>query len=476
VLSGGLFKSSLILIAGPPGTGKTIFGSQIAFHHVAGGGRAVYATVLTESHGRMIANLSSLGYFDPARIPDDFYIVSAYSTLASEGVDGLAKLLRRLARQRSATMLVLDGIATVQLAAKSALEFQCFLLELHASLSIVGCTTVLLGTEHGREGSPENAIVDATIHLRELPAGMRTVRELCVSKLRGSERLGGRHVFELSNAGACVLPRLESVVSRTPHAPDAGRKRMSFGIAHLDEMLRGGIMQGSSTMLLGAPGSGKTLLGLSLLAAGARGGERCFYTGFYESPARIVARANGIGLGFGDLVDRGLIGLAWAPPLEGILDNFAYQLLERVRHDHLSRVFIDGIDGLRSMAAYPERLGPFFIALSDELRALGVTLIVSEETDLFRADIQMPIHTLSAMIENIIFLRYVEIRAHLRRLVSILKVRESDYDSSLREFTISPSGIDVGATFASSEWIMTGHARSVASPGQGAPPAPRGER
>src|SRR5215204_531668 len=100
ILDGGFFQGGLYIIAGPPGAGKTILGNQLCFHHVASGGRAVFVTVLTESHSRMLAHLSSLSFFDPTSLGDRLLYLSGYSVLLSEGLTGLLKLLRRVVRDQ----------------------------------------------------------------------------------------------------------------------------------------------------------------------------------------------------------------------------------------------------------------------------------------------------------------------------------------------------------------------------------------
>src|SRR5262249_19770941 len=150
--------------------------------------------------------------------------------------------------------------------------------------------------------------------------------------------------------------------------PDA--RRENFGIESLDHMLKGGIPTNSSTMLMGVPGSGKTLLGLHFLAAGARLGQPGLYWGFNESPARLSFKANSVGLDFDQLVAQGRIHIRWQAPLEGILDVMGEALIEEVRRTNTRRVFIDGLVGLQKAADYPDRVDNFLIALVNQLDAL----------------------------------------------------------------------------------------------------------
>ncbi len=311
-------------------------------------------------------------------------------------------------------------------------------------------------------------MVDGIIELHFTHVGMRVVRDLEVRKFRGSDQLLGRHHFVITDAGIIVYPRTEALLAM-PSATTTEQERLGTGVSDLDAMLGGGLLAGSTTLLLGPSGSGKSILGLTVLAAGARAGEPGLYFGFFETPPRLIGKGDQVGLDLSTQVQDGRIALVWQPPLERTLDELADRLLTVVRQRGVRRLFIDGLNGFETAAAYPERVGPVFTALSNELRASGVTTIVSLETsDLFSSEISVPIGGISAGVENIILLRYVELDAQLRRLISIMKVRESGYDSAIREFKIGGQGITVAATFASAQAILSGHAR----PGLAASPPP----
>jgi circadian clock protein KaiC len=213
-------------------------------------------------------------------------------------------------------------------------------------------------------------------------------------------------------------------------------------------MLDGGVLSSSTTMVQGPPGCGKTLLGLHFLAAGARAGEAGVHFGFYETPTRLLDKAAQVGLALSAFTTDGLLDIVWQSPLEEILDVLAERVLAAVQRHQARRLVIDGLNGFQSAAVYPERLTRFFTALSHELRRLGVTTLFTVETHtLYEAALEVPIRDLSAVVENILFLRYVEDADRLARVISILKLRESGYDATLRRFTITNHGIEIaGAT------------------------------
>jgi circadian clock protein KaiC len=471
VLLGGFFRGGANLILGPPGIGKTILGAQIAFHHARTGGRAVYLTVLTEPHDRLIDHLRSLRFFEERLIPDSLYFVNGYRELERGGLPAFLEVVKSTIHEHRASVVVIDGASVFSGLTSRPPDLQKFVYELNAHLSSAGCTGFLLST--GGRPVAEEAMVEAMVEsitvLQARIVALRSVAELRVTKLRGSDFLNGSHHFTVTSGGVTVFPRTEAVAARrfaraTPvagEANDPDRQRAAFGIRELDKMLRGGIHAGTTTTLLGAPGSGKTLLGTSFLVHGASRGERGLFFGFFESPNLLAAKAAGVGLDVAQHARAGALAIAWQPPVEQLLDALAVRLLDAVRRQRATRVFIDGMDGFRQVAADPERLHAFFVALGGELRALGATTLLSEEMDLFHPEVLVPLQGLSATIDNLIFLRSVELRAQLRRLLAIVKLRESAHDTSLREFRITERGFAFEKTFESAEAVMTGVAREA---------------
>mgnify|MGYP003350680422 CR=1 FL=1 len=152
---------------------------------------------------------------------------------------------------------------------------------------------------------------DGVIELSDQLIGPRAVRELTVHKFRGGNYLRGRHEVEITSAGMQIHPRTEIQFSAPPERAHEQRERMGFGVAELDRMMRGGPLSGSTLALLGAPGSGKTTLGLSFLIEGARKGQQGTYFGFYEPPPRLLERAEAMGMPLQQHVDDGTIELIW---------------------------------------------------------------------------------------------------------------------------------------------------------------------
>jgi circadian clock protein KaiC len=475
VLCGGFRKGRTYMVMGMPGAGKTILANQVCFHHAGQGGRVLYVTLLAESHTELVSNLHELSFFAPERLPAAITYLSAFNELEQEGLEGLSTLLRKEIRGQNISMLVLDGLVAAAEMAPSAQALKKFIHGLQVVTSLVGCTTLVLTTGGGRGLRAEHTMVDGLILLKQRSQGARTLRELLVRKFRGSAHLLGRHSFEITSAGLVVYPRMESVAETLEPSENPGDARCAFGIAGLDTMLTGGLPMGSTTILLGPPGSGKTLLGLNFLAEGARRGERGHFFAFYDAPRRALNQAASVGLALEPLIPQGLLEMSFRPPTELLIDKLGAQLLEAIRERGIRRIFLDGYDALSKAAVRRPRVARFLAALVNECRVRGVTLVFTVETiSAFGPEVKFPLSGISMVAENILFLRTVELNSELRRFVSILKERNSGYDGTLRELHISHQGLSVGASFTDAQMLLTGLARS--SPGALSRKPPRGRR
>jgi len=460
LLEGGLLRAGVYLVQGPPGSGKTILGNQVCFAQAAVAGRAVYMTLLAESHTRMLAHMRRMSFFRHELIPEQVHYLSAFKVLEGEGLSGLLTVLRKTVTARSATLLVLDGLVSAEEAAPSPKDFKKFVHELQIVCSMTECTTLLLSsTERPRPFLPEHTMVDGILELGDEIHSLRSVRSIVVRKMRGTAPILGRHTVEISDDGIRVVPRFETRASLSMREVRPGDdERVAMGVPELDRMLGGGLPCRSNTMLLGPTGVGKTTLGLQFLAAGAARGEAGVYFGFYEHPPDLLARGRRLQLGFG--IDSSPIELIWQRPVEGNIDVLGDRLLDAIRRRRATRLFLDGMSGFEVSVDDPGRVREVFAALADQLSRDAVTTIYTMETpDLLGPRIEVPVQGVSAITDNIILMRHVELEARLYRLLSILKLRDGDYDGAIREFRITDHGIEIADTFDAAERILTGVAK-----------------
>lgn len=456
VLGGGLLVGDTYLIAGKPGTGKTTLGNQLAFAHAAAGSPVLFATLLTESHDRMLAHLEGFRFFDPALVGERIHYLSLLSTLQDEGVEGVMHMVLTTIRSYQASLLIIDGAGVARMLTGSDFDYARFIHGLQARTALLGCTTLLLAGE--READPVATHVDGVIQLSNEPASARDARWLRVAKLRGSNYLNGRHRFGIGDAGVTVFPRLEAVhadVEPTWHEP---KERLPIGVRGLDAMTAGGLPIGSTTLVLGTPGAGKTLLGLHFLAEGARRGEAGLIATFHETAPALASTAEGAGMDLRPHLNSGLVQVMWRPPLELAPDEWAWQLIAAIDEHRPRRLVIDAFSDLVPLFAIPERRTFFTPALANQLRDRGVTALINLEIDTFAAPhLISPVENVSASVDNAILLRTVELASSLRRMLSILKARQTGFDPTIREFTIGSDGMVVGDPFDAAG-LLTGSA------------------
>ena len=325
-------------------------------------------------------------------------------------------------------------------------------------LTLLGCTAILLTNALDEDNSyAARTMVDGLLQLDDVMDGVRAVRRLIIVKFRGSEYLRGAHFFEIGSEGLRIYPRVEAMFATPSKIPAASKERSGFGIRSLDEMMAGGPPQGTTTLVLGSSGTGKTLLGLHFLGEGARKNEPGLYFGFFESPPRLLKKGDALGLRLSTQVRKGLLEVIWQPAGGLIMDALAEKLFEAVRRRNVKRVVIDGIAGFEESVVRPERLGLFFTCVVNELRGLGVTTVLTEEMrQLFGPEVTIPISGVAGFAENIILVRQLEIFSELRRAIAVMKTRESAHDERLRELRITDKGIEVGDPFELEGAVLTG--------------------
>jgi circadian clock protein KaiC len=291
---------------------------------------------------------------------------------------------------------------------------------------------------------------------------------LQIIKFRGSGFLRGRHAFKITGDGIIVHPRIEALLARPSRDDPGSPGRVRSGLEQLDAMLGGGLPAASTTMVMGPSGTGKTTLGLQFLARSSAT-EPGLMLGFYETPTRIDAKIAAVCQPLRDLIDIGAVEMQWQPPTDDLLDAYGERLLRAVHRRKVQRLFIDGLGAFQEASgSEPGRIGKFLTALMNELRVLGVTTLYTLEVpDIMGPTIRTPIGDLSSLGENLILLRFVELRSRLYRLISVLKVRDSQFDPSLHEYVTSGQGLVIEAAPDSAERIMTGYARQK----EGEPPA-----
>lgn len=456
ILRGGLFKTGIYIVAGPPGSGKTILANQAGFACAAAGKRAVYITLLAETHAQMLSQVQSLAFFDETKVGSDILYLNGFSAVEGEGLSALLQLLRRAVRDHKAELLILDGLLTANAFARSNLDYKKFINELQTWVGLVGCTVLFLTTRTGDLSTqPEYTMVDGIFELDVRRVGMQVERQLHVRKFRGSGFTEGFHSYVITNAGVQVYPRFEAHHIGRPAARPRD-ERVSTGVRGLDRVLDGGLAAGSTTLILGSSGSGKTILGMQFLADGLARGEKTLCFGLFEPPGTFIHKGERLGLPFARAAKAGSFEMLWYVHCERLLDAMALDLMKAVDRLKPKRLLIDGLAGFKTII-HADRMAAFFMVLSEELTRREITTIVTEETrELYVTNIEVPTPGVSAIFHNILFVRHVETKGALTRMLGVMKTRDSAPERTLQEFAITDKGLVLGGKLKSSDPIVRG--------------------
>ncbi|HET9659505.1 MAG TPA: ATPase domain-containing protein [Thermomicrobiales bacterium] len=460
LLDGGLLAGDAYLVSGGPGTGKTTLGNQLAFQHAAAGDSAVIFMFQTEPHEWMLAHLGGFRFVRPELINKRIHYISLLRQIENEGLPAVLQSIQMAVREHHASMIVLDGAGYIDTAHQANSELSSahgrFVRDLQARAAMLNCTCVLLSDRTSQPMLAQH--VDGVIELDYEPVDSRDRRWVRVAKQRGARHLSGRHEFTIGQDGIVVYPRLESVAGRDHPQWESSTHRLSIGVEGIDRMLGGGLIKGSTTAIFGTPGIGKTLLNLQFLGAGGMAGETGLHVTFQETEDALLSTSNRLGLSYGECLNSGCLTVKWQPSLEQSPDGWAWSVLEAVDELRPSRLTIDAFTDVARMFAVPQRQTGFGIAFSNELRNRGVTTLVNLELDsLVSQTVDIPVPRISPMIDSGILMRSVELDSSLRRMVSIVKHRQSWFDSTIREFTIGQGGITIGERFDASK-LLTGSA------------------
>jgi circadian clock protein KaiC len=462
ILGGGIPRNSLYIIAGPPGAGKTILAQQISFAAAKSGIRVIYFTNVSEPHAKLVEHVSGFDFYDPDLIGDRIQIYNITSQIRTRGFKETLDFIVDTVRSEKAGLVVIDSFRGLKHVLEVSVRERGAIFDVAAQLSILGCTSLVIGEYTAAEAQtdPEFAVADGVIHLGLTTQSMQERRWLWVAKMRGVAYLRGEHSFQIGQSGFVTFPRQESLTQAPRYT--ASIERASTGIPELDSMLGGGLIRFSSTLLAGSAGSGKTLISLHFLAAGAAHGERGLMVSFQENPEQLAMRAEQFGLDQQLGIDRGNTEVLFLSPVELDLDVAAMRIREAVESRAVRRIVIDSVAELEFAARDPERFDDFLASLVGFFRGNNVTTLMTREiTQLFGSELNIASRGLSFIVDNIILLRYVELRAQIHRAITVLKARGSNHDKDLRQLLFQDGHVNIGNRFENLSGLMTGLPRVI---------------
>ena len=314
ILQGGIPRFSTLLIAGKPGTGKTILTQNILFNN-AGDQKVLYITTHSEPQIKVLRYQQQFAFFDSSKVMDSVIFRDLGSTIRQKGVLEALSAIDALVREHQPALLAIDSFKAIGDILATPNDFRNFIADLTIRLSVWECTALLVGeyAEDSLENQPEAAIVDGIMCLSGTEERKRQKRYLRVLKMRGTDYIAGEHDLHISGSGVEVYPRWGSDLTERHYGQPRDDKDET-GIEGLDQMLHGGLPAGSTTMVSGSTGAGKTLLSLKWLIQGCHAKEKVLMLSFDENPLQLAKNAASFGWPVQQHMEAGLFNVIMCPP------------------------------------------------------------------------------------------------------------------------------------------------------------------
>jgi circadian clock protein KaiC len=444
VLNGGLEPGAVVVLAGAPGTGKTILAQQICFAAATAENKCIYYTTMSEPHTKLVRHLEPFTFFDPASLGSAVEHIHLGDFLRPARTDGLQALVSEIVRKaldEEPAIIVIDSAKMLREFADDG-ELRSALFDLIGRLSQTGTVLLLVGEYTPEElgGDIEFSLADGILQLAYESREPVDRRWLRVTKMRGGSHRPGKHTFRIGADGIEVFPRIETLIpARVKQV--AGRVRS--GIRGLDELMTGGTRVGDATLVTGPSGIGKTIFSLRWAARELEQGNRCLYVTFQDTADQLIGMAGVFGWDLEGARTAGQLVISHVPMGDIDLDVLANAVRTELAGHAVSRVVIDSLAELFFASREWERFPAYMRSLIGLIRASGSSCLLTSET-VAHGDEAQSLDGLMFMFDNVIDLRYIELESHIGRSVNVVKMRNSAHEMTLNGFTITDQGIVVG--------------------------------
>jgi circadian clock protein KaiC len=461
ILAGGFDADRVYLLEGRPGTGKTTLALQFLLEGVRAGESCLYVTLSESSrelqgvaarHGWTLAGIDVFELVPPEASLDPEQELTLFHPAEMELSETTQHVLDRVMKI-DPRRVVFDSLSEMRLLAQSSLRYRRQILALKNFFAGRRCTVLLLDDLSSHDDDLQlHSIANGVITLEQLALDYGAERRrLRVVKMRGMKYRGGYHDFAIQTGGLAIYPRL---VAAEHHRAFLG-ELTSTGSAELDALLGGGIERGTSLLLIGGAGVGKSSIALTYAIAAAARGELVGVFAFDEGLGTAFARAAGLGMPLQAEVDSGRVRVQQIDPAEMSPGEFAHLVRDSVEHHGVRVVIIDSLNGY--MNAMPEER--FLVLQMHELLStlnqLGVVTILILAQHGMMGPMQTPLD-ISYLSDAVVMLRYFEAEGRVRRAISVVKKRSGAHEDAIREFRLTAEGVKVGPPLTEFQGILTG--------------------
>ncbi len=462
VLGGGLSRGHAFLLEGSPGTGKTTVALRFLLTGAEAGERCLYIT-LSETERELRAGAASHGWTIDGNI-HVFELVPPESALDAGQQQSLlyasdlelgeaTKLIFEIFERLRPERVVLDSLSEIRLLAQGSLRYRRQILALKHYFARHGATVLMLDDRTGEANDKTaHSLVHGVIQLEELaPDYGAERRRMRVLKYRGQPFRGGHHDFVIRTGGVTVFPRLVAAEHRTPFE----RRQLKSDVPELDQLLGGGIEKGSSTLVLGPAGTGKSTFAFQFIKAAILRGERAALFSFDEELGLLLDRCRGMGFDMEGYQKCGALSIEQIDAAEVSPGEFAHRLRGVVAQAEAQTVVIDSLNGYQAAMPQENSLILHIHELIQYLNRRGVNTFLTVAQHGLVGDMKAPVDV-TYLADTVILLRFFEALGKVRRAVSIIKKRSGWHEDTIREFRISDTGLSLGGPLVEFQGILRG--------------------
>jgi circadian clock protein KaiC len=443
ILQGGWPRASVTIIAGPPGSGKTVLAQQICFHNASPKSPVLYFNTLSEPAAKTLRYLSQFAYFDAAKLEKSFHFVDLGGVLRDKGLQETQAVIVEHVKRVKPSIVVIDSFKVFDDLAKSHADLRKFAYEIAVNLMAWETTALLLG-EYGKEEvdtNPVFSIVDGLVTLNQREASGEQQRFLQIVKMRGTAHSRDEHSFVMTSNGLEVYaPRV--TIQREPLQDKKEVSRTRTGISRLDDLMGDGIPHGSSVLVAGVAGTGKTVLLLEFIYRGALAGEKGIIFSFEETEERLRATTRGLGWDFDREMKRGMIEMVFIPQPNILVEGHLLMMQERVEAMGAQRVAVDSVSVFLHKIKEPQiaREKVFQLAsIIQNVQAVGLlaTDIPYGSNQVSRFGVE------ETVVDGVILLTSIEEGLERQRYIEIYKLRNTAHLKGRHNLVIEQGGMTV---------------------------------